>query len=210
MARNFLTNPRTGLREFCKRLSTLNYDLIFEITARQLGIPVIYSATESKGAIRILKIHGSCNFWPSFRVGALDGVVFEGNKVDVEAPVVSLNQSETIYRCEREKGLAPAIAIYAEGKPVKVSPSIVEQQLKEWQQAVSEADKLIVIGVRVHDPDRHIWAPLSLAESPLWYMGLESDRDEFSAWKEKIKKTNAYFIEADFRKAISIIKDNKM
>jgi hypothetical protein len=113
---------------------SLNYDLLFELSASSENINTCYSTERPEDHVSLLKIHGSSNFWPQIPVGQMDGVTIENCNVAIEAPVNSLNQRETLYRCENEKGLAPAIALYAEGKAVKVSPSYVNRQIEEWKE----------------------------------------------------------------------------
>ena len=47
--------------------SSLNYDLLFEQSATDIGLNVKYDTANEKGAVRLLKIHGSSNFWPNLQ-----------------------------------------------------------------------------------------------------------------------------------------------
>ncbi|EAT12495.1 hypothetical protein HF888_12250 [Bermanella marisrubri] len=185
---------------------SLNYDLLFELSASLENINTCYSTEKPDNYVSLLKIHGSCNFWPQIPVGQMDGVTIENCNVAIEAPVSSLNQRETLYRCEKEKGLAPAIALYAEGKSVKVSPSYVNRQLAEWKVSASKATKIAIIGVKVHEVDDHVWDIIGKSKAKVWYVGFSSDKSSFDVWKSNHKKKNAFFIESDFSKCIDILK----
>ena len=113
-------------------------------------------------------------------------------------------------KCVTEDSVAPAIAMYAEGKPVKISPDYVEEQQRMWSQAVTTASKVCVAGARIHPPDSHIWTPLSVTKADMFYFGLASDREAFGTWKDASKKRNAYFVEADFSVAVPEISRRMM
>ena len=66
-----------------------------------------------------------------------------------------------------EDSVAPAIAMYAEGKAVKISPDYVERQQVLWKAAVESASRIFVAGVRVHNADVHVWGELARARAPV-------------------------------------------
>ena len=127
-------------------------------------------------------------------------------RADVQAPIRPLNQEETLHRCINEDSLAPAIAMYAEGKAVKISPDYVENQQAQWQSAVAAAKRVCVVGVRVHAADAHVWGTLAKSKAWVTYFGRPSDKPDFLQWKTTNAKKHAYFIEATFSDCIGIIK----
>lgn len=183
-------------------LSTLNYDLLIEMSAGHLGYNTTYSIERSPKCIRLLKLHGSCNFWPHMPGMTLRGVVISNCGTDIQAEIRPISREETLRKCITEDSVAPSIAMYAEGKPVKVSPDYVERQKRMWSQAVSQSSKICIAGARVHVPDTHIWGPLSTTKADVFYYGRQADYEAFGQWKEATKKANAHFIEADFSAAI--------
>lgn len=183
--------------------STLNYDLLLELAAARLGINTIYSSTGPKTCARLLKLHGSSNFWPNIPVGVFRGLVAARNgKGDVAAPVRPLTREETLHRCKEDDSFAPAMAMYAEGKPVRVCPDYVSEQQTQWRATVDRARYIFISGVRVHLADTHIWDVLAHSSAPVVYFGLNADRQAFSEWEAKFDRRRAYFIEADFAGAI--------
>ncbi len=186
--------------------ASLNYDLLFELAAGSLGWNTQYHIEPIAGSVRLLKLHGSSNFWPYVPPGNSYNITFEGFKVDVQSSIHPLNQEETLHRCINEhNSLAPAIAMYAVGKQVKVSPDYIEHQQQMWRTAIAAANRIFVVGVRVHNADVHVWGELAKADVPLTYFGLESDRPSFETWKTDNGKTNAGFIEATFEQCIDMI-----
>ncbi len=184
-------------------LCTLNYDLLIELSASRLGHSTAYTSAHSPGFLRLLKPHGSCNFWPHMPGVTITNSTFKrSGRADIQAPIRPLNREETISKCITEDSVAPAIAMYAEGKPVKISPDYVEEQQRMWGEAVTAASKVCVAGARIHPSDSHIWTPLSMTKADVFYFGLEADRESFGLWKDASKKRNAYFVESDFLSAV--------
>lgn len=185
---------------------SLNYDLLFELSAAMLGHSIAYTSEHSTGFVRLLKPHGSSNFWPYMPgVTIRNSTIKRSGRADIQAPIRPLSQVDTLEKCVTEDSVAPAIAMYAEGKPVKISPDYVEAQQKMWADSVGRASRICIAGARIHLPDTHIWTPLTACSADLFYFGLESDREAFERWGEVSKKKNAYFVEADFSTAVPMI-----
>lgn len=192
----------------CKRViySSLNYDLLLELSASKVGYLTNYSSTHKHGSIRILKIHGSSNFWPDLPTRALQSVRFyDIEKADIQIPIRPLSQYDTLYKCRVEDSVAPAIAMFAIGKKVKISPDFVDQQYDMWVEQVCKASKIIVVGVRVHEVDEHIWSLLGKIKGNVMYFGFDNDKPEFETWKKNNNKKNAYFYKSDFKTSVKTI-----
>lgn len=193
----------------CQRVvySSLNYDLLFELSAAKLGLFTTYSSEYHQGGVRLLKIHGSSNFWPDIPTGMLKNCNFYNSGIaDIQAPIRPLNQIDTINKCKQEDSVAPAIAMFAEGKAVRISPDYVQNQYEMWKEQVNKSSNIFVVGVRVHEIDKHIWSILGNSKAKVTYFGFDNDRAEFSQWKMNNNKKNAYFYNSDFEKSVQIIK----
>lgn len=186
--------------------SSLNYDLLFELSAGALHLNTTYSSKNSAGCVRLLKIHGSSNFWPNMGSNQIQGCTFLGCGVDIEAPVLPLNQYDTIQRCLTQDSLAPAIAMYAEGKKKKVCPAYVDEQQRQWTSAVLGARKVCIIGTRIYSFDNHVWGTLAASRADIYYYGVsENDRTEFDEWKANAGRKNIYFVKANFDEAVALV-----
>lgn len=187
--------------------SSLNYDLLFEISAASLGLNIDYSSTYRKDGVRLLKIHGSSNFWPDIPTGSIRNCQIYGNGgADIQAPVKPLGRLDTLKKCRLEDSVAPAIAMFAVGKKVTISPDYVENQYNMWKQQVLSSSKIFIVGVRVHEVDEHIWSLLGKVKGSVTYFGFDGDKQEFDTWKKRWNKKNAYFYKNDFEKSVQIIK----
>lgn len=187
---------------------TLNYDLLFELSAARLGLSTTYGRERLSNHVRLLKPHGSCNFWPDLPIGMFRGCTFSGNgRADIQANVRPLNQQQTIQRCLLEDSVAPAIAMYAEGKSVKVCPDYVEHQQAMWAESAAKAENAFIVGVRLNTADIHVWDVLAKSDVTITYFGIdEYSKQAFDEWRASTRRRNAFFVMADFRGCISTIK----
>ena len=185
---------------------TLNYDLLFEESAAAVRLSIRYDLCRKESFARLLKIHGSCNFWPKLNENQYVGCSFQGCETDVEAPVLRLTREASERRCADGNSIAPVMAIYCEGKTVKVCPAEIKRLQCLWLSTVADATHVFISGVRVHVTDTHVWQPLAETKAQVTYFGFLSDKPEFDAWKATSKKQNAYFMEANFKECVDIIK----
>ncbi|HCL6649668.1 TPA: hypothetical protein R4079_003862 [Raoultella ornithinolytica] len=187
--------------------SSLNYDLLFEISAEKSHFLTHYSNKKHPMAQRLLKIHGSSNFWPQIKGLTMRGCKFtNGVDADIDFPIETVNQSQAIKLSMTEDSLAPAMAMFLEGKNVRVSPFFVKEQYRMWCDSVLNASKVFIIGVRVHLVDTHIWGILGRTTADINYFGFPADKSDFSSWKISSKKQNAYFHQSDFSSSINKIR----
>lgn len=186
--------------------ASLNYDLLFELAAESLGLNTFYGAEPSARAVRLLKFHGSSNFWPDIPVGMIRNCTLKGSgRADTQASIKPLNQEQALQRCREEDSVAPAMAMYAEGKAVKISPDYVERQQELWKAAVRDASRVFVVGVKVHNADVHVWGELANTRASVTYFGQVSDEQPYEQWISDNRKKNAYFIKANFQDCIEFI-----
>jgi hypothetical protein len=189
--------------------SSLNYDLLLELSAGLLGHRIAYNPVKQDRTVRLLKLHGSANFWPdtgSIILHNVSVVNYNIQGTDIEAPVKICDHNETLRRCTAESSLAPAIAMYAHGKSVRVSSDYVSQQQAWWAEEIGRASMIFVVGVRVNPADNHIWDALGQTHARMTYFGFEESRTAFTHWKMARTKRNAFFEVANFEQSISLMK----
>jgi len=87
--------------------------------------------------------------------------------------------------CEGDTALYPAMAVVAHGKPIQVGPEAIEQIQDTWRRAVASAGYIVVVGVRPHPPDKHIWGPLARAPGTLCFVG---NRAVFVEWAAEYRQ----------------------
>lgn len=162
--------------------SSLNYECLLEIAGSQMGCRINYFAepSPSKEDLAVWKLHGSCNFKVQ-GLSATRGVQF-GTGVVFGGGIEPIDPSQVAPTYQGDNALYPAMALYAENKPISMSPAPIEDAQRRWGEAVLRAKSVAVIGVRPNVADKHIWASLSQTSGTLGYVG--SDR-EFAVVREQ-------------------------
>lgn len=189
---------------------SLNYDLLLEGSIVSLSRYFHYQPSPLSTDFLVVKIHGSSNFWPDLSNNLLINCEAGHNAAgDVEAPVVPLDQRSTMERCQRDVGFAPSIAMYAEGKDVRVCRDYIRMQQELWRELVTQAERVIVIGVRVNPRDAHIWDRLADSAAKLDYFGLEGDEEGYNDWVAAKGRGNTAFIHGDFAGALIHLRAEK-
>jgi len=187
--------------------STTNYDLLLEQAINAEGFLISYTGLPvEKDNLSLLKIHGSCNFIPAIKPDQIKGIGFvvpkDGTSI-LNAPVRPTSAEEAKKFCDEADAIAPAIAVYSEGKQVLHCDKFVKEQQAQWEAAIKKASKIFVIGLRVIEHDDHIWGVLSKNKAWLGYVGLEPK--EFTEWSNKVGRKNSYIVSDTFENSISVI-----
>ena len=164
--------------------STLNYECILESSAFILNRKVNYFADPLNcgNDLPVWKLHGSC----SFKVEGLDatrGIQFSGVTFGGSIKPITPSEVRSIYT--GNTALYPAMALYARGKAITMSPEPIFKAQKTWGNYVRESDRVLIVGVNPNPEDNHIWDPLSNTEAEVAYVGADS---LFKNWTKKNRK----------------------
>ena len=178
--------------------ATLNYDCLFEIASSMSGVKVSYSGPDDNSAI-VIKLHGSCNFVPK-NIQASLGVSYTKG-VSFNSELTSIQPAEVEHWCYSNNALYPAMAIYTKDKPLQVGAPAIQSLQKYWQEQVSKAEKIFIIGVEPNLVDKHIWDYLSNTSSKIYFCG---SQNSFINWQETAKREDE-FIESRFENAVGQI-----
>lgn len=159
--------------------STLNYECVLEIAGSLSGFQIGYFADPGQDdkVLPVWKLHGSCNF----KVTGLEagrGVSF-GRGVVFSGGIDPINPNQVIPTYSGNTALYPAMALYAKGKPISMSPEPIKQAQERWREAVLESDRIAVVGVNPNPEDDHLWEPLAETPGTVAYVG---ERAAFDEW----------------------------
>lgn len=158
---------------------SLNYECLLEIALSQNGFNVNYFPDQlSKPAI-VLKPHGSCNFISDSvqakgNVSFTEGATFSGG-------VRAVDLQEAFRYCRSDTALYPAMSLFRPDKHIQIGQDAVHGLQGEWANAVEEACKIAIVGVKPRESDEHIWGELSETSANIYYIGGE---ELFSDWRD--------------------------
>lgn len=189
--------------------STTNYDLLLEQCINDNGYLITYGGLPvASNNIPLLKIHGSCNFLPDMKPDQIRGIGFvvpkNGGGI-LKANIKPASAEESRYFCEKADSIAPAIAVYSKGKQVLHCGDFIKDMQAQWSIEVTRASKIIVIGVRLVEHDKHIWDALAKGNTWLGYVGLKNDCESFLSWAGRTKRKNAFALANSFEESLPII-----
>jgi hypothetical protein len=188
---------------------TTNYDLLIELAAMHHGMLITYGGLPApKNNLPVLKIHGSCNFLPDLGGVSIRGISFDisgskGGSILNAGIKVAGSAAEVLRFCKEEDAIGPALAMYSPDKRVLYCKPFVEEQQNAWKAEVAKANRIYVIGLKVHPVDDHIWGVLAKSKSDIYYVGGESD--EFTSWAKDKGVKNCFPIASKFDEALPII-----
>jgi hypothetical protein len=185
--------------------SSLNYDMMLEEASRQAGLGFHYDTIRDYGSVRILKPHGSLNFWPVF--DSMRGCTFEGCAVAFSGPTKPLTRLAARQRCIEDDSLSPAISMYAKGKQVSVCPEFVLAQQMMFLHSCRTASRILILGVRVMPEDNHIWGPIGESAAEVTYFGGSQDKIDLGVWADGHKKKNVQFVDGYFERLLHHLGD---
>ena len=185
--------------------SSLNYDMMLEEAANMLGMNVSYGIERRSNTVRVIKPHGSINFWPDIPPEMFKNCTFSRVGSVIKAPVKPVDRLSAKHRCGVDTSFSPAISMYAKGKKVSVCPDFVQNQQALFSAACRRASRIIILGVRVVSEDSHIWEPILKSGSEVTYFGSDADEAELRAWANAGNRKNVNFVNGYFDKAIAYI-----
>lgn len=206
--KNFYKNIVELAKKSKKKIvfSTTNYDILIEQSINDKGCFIAYHGLPvKKNNFPLLKIHGSCNFLPDINPNMISGIGFivPKNGAVLDAPVRPVSREDAKRFCDSSSSMAPAIAVYSEGKQVLHCAKFVKEQQRQWRVEVEKASKIFIIGLRVVEHDEHIWGVIAQSKAWLGYVGLEAC--EFKRWAGKVGRKNSYILADTFEKSLPVI-----
>lgn len=174
--------------------STLNYECVLEYSLIQQGHQISYFDGGTEDIIPVWKLHGSCNMF-SDGVEAGKGVSYGSGVTWSGGIKATLDTNEVIEHYLVKTGLAPVMCLYMKNKPLNVSPAAVKQLQDMWKQTVEKAAVIVCIGIKPIAEDEHIWVPLSMTTSPLYFIG---NKKELETWQTTNRVGETHHIDNRF------------
>jgi hypothetical protein len=168
-------------------MTTLNYEIVLDIAASNLGLRLAYllpGADIPAGNLYVLKPHGSCNWLPAAEVSNL-ALVGSGREDYYEGRLrfVQLPEMQQLYR--NGFALPPAMSLFAPGKNTPVARAFVDEIRNRWATLVASSEVVIVLGARPLLADTHIWQPILDSSQEVWYVGGSTD-DNYREFKHRL------------------------
>jgi hypothetical protein len=108
------------------------------------------------------------------------------------------------FMSERTKNVFPPVMSYYEPNKFTVSgANFIEDERVRFETAVASAERIALIGVRLHLIDKHIWEPLRNTKARIIYVSGPSSAAHFSRWAENEGRMNDLSVSKYFREGMS-------
>lgn len=160
--------------------SSLNYECIFELAASRVGLSVHYPDTAPPpSSVVVWKLHGSCNFIPDPRQISMTREASYMWGMEITAELIPVDPTEAARWVQSNTALYPAMCMFTLNKPSQISPHIFAGYRQKWAEKVSQAKRIVLVGVRPHVPDQHIWEPLASTDGAVYFVGSSSDYENW-------------------------------
>jgi hypothetical protein len=186
-----------GLQECIKEIlfATLNYEtLLFQ--AR------VFSGIDEKDFSLCLPHGNSALFCDS--VSGNRGVIYSGH-VATSGRDRYFHDRREFLREKASNTFPPVMSYYEPSKFTVSGANYIETERTKFKAFVEKADKIAVIGTRVHAPDRHIWEPLAMARGTILYVSGAKGARCFREWAASEKRMGDIVLESHFRESIGKI-----
>ena len=182
-------------------LCTLNYERLLDISLSHAGVrPIVGSPTQKPNEVEVCFPHG-CSHIFCDGVQASGGVSFSlGVQTDGAIRIISDHVEHR--RRILSDAFPPVMSYFEPQKRTTSGRSFIEAQRSRMSSAASDAEKIIIVGVRVREHDTHIWNAIAESPATVVYCSGEAAGEEFSAWSsQKRKGKTDYVVEGYFADA---------
>ncbi len=181
-------------------LSTINYDCLIEFALEKLNVNYSYVTTSINNTIIVLKIHGSCNYILDPKVISVRSGAKYRPGITFNPPLIFKSPEDIEEYCYSDTALYPAMAIYMSSKPIQMGSVAIKEMQEDWQEIITKAKKVFIIGVNPNLEDKHIWDYVDKKDR-VFYCG---SKDRFDEWQQN-KNRKDIFLNYTFESAIQNI-----
>lgn len=169
-------------------LASLNYDLLILQSASIANSGIkIGSPVGDKNQIRLILPHGSSIIYCGGVRGS-QGVSFTGGISTNGKPKLFRDYNQFIQ--EKTTNVFPPVMSYFEPNKFTVScANFIKKERDTFKETVLNASKIVIIGMKIHSSDKHIWEPLAETSAETLYISGQNTMKDFQEWIEEKQRT---------------------
>jgi hypothetical protein len=167
--------------------SSLNYERFFEISFNSAGHKLCIGGPINNG-FELNLPHGCCNLFCESVKATAGAVNFSGIDVQTNGEIKFVSDTNEFQNRINNDAFPPVMSYFEPQKRSTSGHKFLLSQRSRYQELVNEAEKIIIIGVKIRDHDTHIWDPIKNSNGKLVYCSGSSEQNQFDFW------TNSYRI----------------
>jgi hypothetical protein len=80
------------------------------------------------------------------------------------------------------------MSYFEPAKRTTAGNSFIEGQRTRWRELAENAKTIVIVGVRVHPKDDHVWAPIARSNARIVYCGGPTGATEYDAWSRSSRQ----------------------
>ena len=178
-------------------LATLNYDRLLDLSLAKTNID-----------IDICYPHGSCNLFCDGASTENDDASFSGFGVSTNGHIYSIDDDKVFLQKIKSDSFPPVMSYFEYEKRATSGVDFIEEQKTKWGWLCSNAEKILVIGIKQRDHDGHIWKPLENTQAKIMFCGGPESCEGYQIWMDKHGRSDevlrGYFAE-EFKNLCSFL-----
>lgn len=163
-------------------IATLNYERLLEISLIDAGIRPVIGQSSTLDTTELCLPHGACHIFCQGIRASASGVSFSGVGVVFDGPV-SVIAEPSAHRNEIESNAVPPVMSYFQpNKETSAGRNFITNQRNRFAQLVTEAKKIVIVGMKLRTHDTHIWEPIKKAGAEILYCSGKTAGVEYQIW----------------------------
>lgn len=162
-------------------VSTLNYERLFEISFLEAGHNLMIGQTNSN-EIELNLPHGCCHLFCESARGMAGAVSFAGLNVEVNGEIKIISDPHEFNQRITNDAFPPVMSYFEPQKRATAGQAFLTDQRTRFNHLVKNAERIIVIGVRIREYDTHIWETIKNAKGRFIYCSGPSEKNLFNSW----------------------------
>ena len=162
-------------------VSSLNYERLFEISFLAAGHNLMIGQANSN-EIELNLPHGCCHLFCESARGVAGAVSFAGLNVEINGEIKIISDPHQFNQRITNDAFPPVMSYFEPQKRATAGQAFLTGQRTRFNDLVKNAERIIVIGVKIREHDTHIWETIKNADGRFIYCSGPFEKNLFDSW----------------------------
>lgn len=171
------------LKKYPKKLaiSTLNYERLLEISFIYSGFKLMIGQAKSD-EIEFNLPHGCCHLFCESVSGIAGAVSLTGLNVQINGEIKIISDPKEFSLRINNDAIPPVMSYYEPQKRATTGQEFLKEQRNRLVNLITNAETIIIIGVKIREYDTHIWEVIKNAKGRFVYCSGKSEKNNYDLW----------------------------
>jgi hypothetical protein len=172
-------------------IATLNYDLLLQNSFKISNLNLALFKKDSNG-IELILPHGSCNLFCNSVYASPEGVFFDPILVKVNGDIHDIELITHPVELRSKicgNAIPPIMSYFEKEKRSTAGEEYLMESRERLKCLIDNAERIIIIGVKIREHDEHIWNPIKHSNAKLIYCSGREERKEFEFFTNKFRSS---------------------